>query len=122
MDHVITEVIKIELHPNNMNREDGFCLSRSWKLLIHSLSNCRKSPEHYNGLRSPWGYMGLHMLNTPRPRPSPPHLVCYLLGSSLTSPLVYYLPPDFTCLPKLVLLHFYNFSLIILYCFFHLYF
>jgi hypothetical protein len=29
MDHIIKEVIKIELHPNNINREDGFSLSRS---------------------------------------------------------------------------------------------
>jgi hypothetical protein len=32
-------------------------------------------------------------------------LVCYPLGSSITSPLLYYLPPDYTCLPKQALLH-----------------
>jgi hypothetical protein len=26
-----------ELHPDSRNREDGFSLSRAWKLLIHSL-------------------------------------------------------------------------------------
>jgi hypothetical protein len=37
MDRVIREAIDIELHLNNMNREDGLCLNRLWKPLIHSL-------------------------------------------------------------------------------------
>jgi hypothetical protein len=37
MDRLIKEAIEIELHPNNMNSEDGPCLSRLWKPLIHSL-------------------------------------------------------------------------------------
>jgi hypothetical protein len=36
------EAIEIELHPNNMKREVGFCLSKSWKPLIFSLE---KPPE-----------------------------------------------------------------------------
>jgi hypothetical protein len=31
MDRIITEATEIKLHPNNMNREVGFCLSKSWK-------------------------------------------------------------------------------------------
>jgi hypothetical protein len=43
MDHIVREAFEIELHPNNMNREMGFCLSSSWKPLICSL---KKPPEH----------------------------------------------------------------------------
>jgi hypothetical protein len=37
MYHIIREVTEIELHPNNMNRKDGFSLSMSWEPHIHTL-------------------------------------------------------------------------------------
>jgi hypothetical protein len=44
MDRIMREAA--ELHPNNMNMEDGFCLSKSRKPLICSLKGRRKPPPH----------------------------------------------------------------------------
>jgi hypothetical protein len=38
------EATKIELHPKNINREDGLCLSQSQKVLIHSLKGLKETP------------------------------------------------------------------------------
>jgi hypothetical protein len=41
----IFEAIEIELHPNNMNREDGLILSTAWKpFYTHSKSNRTNKP------------------------------------------------------------------------------
>jgi hypothetical protein len=45
MDRIIREPTEIELHPNDMNREDGFCISKSWKPLICCLKDCRNPPS-----------------------------------------------------------------------------
>jgi hypothetical protein len=37
MDRIVKEAIEIELHPYNIKREGGFCLSKSLKPLIGSL-------------------------------------------------------------------------------------
>jgi hypothetical protein len=44
MDRLIKEANEIELHPNNMDREDGLSLSRTRKPLIHSLKVGRNTP------------------------------------------------------------------------------
>jgi hypothetical protein len=42
MEHVIKEVIEIELHPDIANREEGFSLCRSRKPLIQTLKEQKK--------------------------------------------------------------------------------
>jgi hypothetical protein len=43
-DHIIREVTETQLDSNNINTEDSFCISNSWKPLIYSLKEHRKLP------------------------------------------------------------------------------
>ena len=49
-DRLIREATEIEMHPNNMNKEDGLILSTAWKPLLHIIKEKRDKHTTHNNL------------------------------------------------------------------------
>jgi hypothetical protein len=73
MDHIVTEVPEILLHPRNFNRAAGFTLSQTWQLIINIIK--QSAQQSIDSLREPKASssvsllpsLGSHSIPIPRP-------------------------------------------------------
>jgi hypothetical protein len=107
MDRNICEATKIDLHLNNMNREVGFCLSKSWKPLICSLKKPRNMTPDLQGYAGQCmnGNLALRLLGQSlhgrpaSPHPTQSHSVSCLLPTGPSLQTLPFSSIDFPCSP-----------------------
>jgi hypothetical protein len=54
MELIIREATEVELHPDDMDREEDLPLGRSWKPFIPTLNKCRKALSRHKRLLVPF--------------------------------------------------------------------
>jgi hypothetical protein len=66
-DRIVKEVIEIQLHPSNFNREAGFIFSRTWKPVTNTLYKLTQHRRQPRPAHEQPDWLTLH--SAPQPEP-----------------------------------------------------
>jgi hypothetical protein len=106
MDRIVREATEVELHPHNVNGEEGFCLGKSWRPLICTL---RWAASHTSWvlLNTLQYLVPLHEASSPPPdlaasiMAAPTHCHYYTQNTVILHPQPYSSNLDYLRLPRL---------------------